>query len=93
NPLPNGLHCEWTLRALEAGKHVLCEKPMASNAEEAQRMADAAQRHGLVLAEAFHWRYHPLNLRAREIIQGGRLGKLRHVEASLCIPLLFPNDI
>ena len=93
NPLPNGLHCEWTLRALEAGKHVLCEKPMASNAEEAERMADAAERHGRVLAEALHWRYHPLCIRACEIAQSGELGKLRHVEASLCIPLLFPNDI
>jgi predicted dehydrogenase len=93
NPLPNGLHCEWTIRALEAGKDVLCEKPMASNAEEAEQMADAAKRTGRVLAEAFHWRYHPLSLRARDIAQSGELGALRHVEAALCIPLPFPNDI
>jgi predicted dehydrogenase len=93
NPLPNGLHCEWSVRALEAGKHVLCEKPLASNASEAEQMADAAARSGRVLAEAFHWRYHPLSLRAREIVASGELGALRHVEASLCIPLPFPNDI
>ena len=93
NPLPNGLHCEWSVRALEAGKHVLCEKPLAANAEEAERMADAAEREGRVLAEAFHWRYHPLSVRAREIALSGRLGKIRHVEATLCIPLPFPNDI
>jgi predicted dehydrogenase len=93
NPLPNGLHCEWTVRALEAGKHVLCEKPMASNAEEAERMADVARREGRVLAEAFHWRYHPLSIRALEIARSGELGKLRHVEATMCIPLPFPKDI
>jgi predicted dehydrogenase len=93
NPLPNGLHCEWTLRALEAGKHVLCEKPMASNQEEAQRMADAAQRHGLVLAEAFHWRYHPLAQRLLSILESGELGELRHVEAAMCAPEPRRNDI
>ncbi|MEE8580803.1 MAG: Gfo/Idh/MocA family oxidoreductase [Myxococcota bacterium] len=93
NPLPNGLHCEWTIRALEAGKHVLCEKPMASNAGEAERMAEAAHKHGRVLVEAFHYRYHPLAARMREILDSGELGRLRHVEAHLCIPLLLPGDI
>jgi predicted dehydrogenase len=92
NPLPNGLHCEWTIRALEAGKHVLCEKPMASNAAEAERMAEAAEKAGRVLVEAFHWRYHPLAARMREVVRG-ELGELRHVEASLCIPLIAPGNI
>ncbi|MDP6243823.1 MAG: Gfo/Idh/MocA family oxidoreductase, partial [Myxococcota bacterium] len=70
NPLPNGLHCEWTLRALDAGKHVLCEKPLASNEQEATRMADAADRTGLVVAEAFHWRYHPLALPTLALLVG-----------------------
>src|SRR5262245_39999502 len=93
NPLPNGLHCEWTLRALAAGKHVLCEKPLASNADEAQRMADAAARANRVLIEAFHWRHHPLAARMREILRAGEIGEVRHVEASTCIPLLVPGNI
>jgi predicted dehydrogenase len=92
NPLPNGLHAEWSIRALEAGKHVLCEKPIASNAAEATQMAEAAERTGRVLTEAFHWRYHPLAARMREVVQT-ELGEIRHVEATLCFPLPFPNDI
>ena len=91
-PLPNSLHCEWTLRALEAGKHVLCEKPLAANAREAQHMAQVAGR-GLALMEAFHYRYHPLAARMRAIVAGGELGPLRRIETSMCIPLLRPNDI
>jgi predicted dehydrogenase len=93
NPLPNALHCEWTLRALRAGKHVLCEKPIASNAAEAERMAQAADDAGRVLVEAFHWRYHPLAARMREIVRSGELGEVRRVEASMCIPLPLPGDI
>jgi predicted dehydrogenase len=93
NPLPNGLHCEWTIRALEAGKHVLCEKPLASNAEEAERMAEAARRSGCELLEAFHWRYHPLADRMREIVAGGALGAVRHVEVRMCLPVPIPGDI
>ena len=92
NPLPNGLHAEWSIRALEAGKHVLCEKPIAANAAEAERMADAAERTGRVLTEAFHWRYHPLAARMREVVQT-ELGEIRHIEAMLCFPLPFFNDI
>ncbi len=93
NPLPNSLHCAWTLRALAAGKHVLCEKPLASNAEEAQRMAHAADAAGRVLVEAFHWRHHPLAARMRAILRSGELGEIRHVEATTCIPLWIPGDI
>ncbi len=93
NPLPNALHCEWTIRALEAGKHVLCEKPIAANADEGQRMAEAAEKHRRVLVEAFHYRYHPLAARMKEVVESGELGALRHVEAHLCIPFLKPGDI
>lgn len=93
NPLPNGLHGLWTLRALEAGKHVLCEKPFAANAEEAQKVAAAAAASGLVVMEAFHWRYHPLAARMLEVIAGGELGEVRRIEAALCFPLPMFGDI
>src|SRR5690349_2634228 len=93
NPLPNSLHAPWTIRALEAGKHVLCEKPFAANAAEAEEMARAAERSGRVLMEAFHWRYHPLFARARAILDAGEIGPVRHLEAHFCIPLPLPNDI
>ena len=93
NPLPNGLHGVWTRRALDAGKHVLCEKPFTANAEEAQDVARAADGAGLVVMEAFHWRYHPLAGRLLEIVASGELGPLRRVEATVCFPLLRPRDI
>ena len=77
NPLPISGHKAWTLRALEAGKHVLCEKPLAMNEAEAQEMADAAHRTGLVCAEAFHYYYHPVDRRMRAIVQSGDLGTVR----------------
>jgi predicted dehydrogenase len=90
-PLPNGLHCEWTIRALEAGKHVLCEKPIAANAVEALRMQEAAHKSGRVLVEAFHWRYHPLAARVRELLDSGELGAIRHIEVSTCVPFAIPD--
>jgi predicted dehydrogenase len=93
NPLPNSHHAEWTIRALEAGKHVLCEKPLASNADEARQMAAASERSGRRLIEAFHWRFHPLAERMRAVIDSGVLGAVRHVEATMCVPLAWPKDI
>ena len=93
NPLPNGLHAEWTIAALEAGKHVLCEKPFTSNAQEAEAVAAVADRTGLVVMEAFHYRYHPLAARMRTLVESGELGTLQHVEASLCFPLPKFSDI
>ncbi|MEU6370214.1 Gfo/Idh/MocA family oxidoreductase [Streptomyces sp. NPDC046931] len=96
-PLPNGLHAEWTLKALEAGKHVLCEKPFTANRAEAERVADAADaayaRSGLVVMEAFHYRYHRLAERMCEVVTSGELGELRHVEAEVCFPLPRFSDI
>jgi len=93
NPLPNHLHDEWTMRALRAGKHVLCEKPLAANAAEAEQMAAVAAETGLTLMEAFHYRYHPLALRMKAIVDSGELGPIRHLEAHFCVPLLRRNDI
>jgi predicted dehydrogenase len=93
NPLPNSLHCAWTIRALEAGKHVLCEKPFASNAAEAERMAAAASRAGRVLMEAFHYRYHPLAARMIELAGDGTLGRVARIETNMCVPLPIPGNI
>lgn len=93
NPLPNSLHAEWTIRALQAGKHVLCEKPFASNAREAEQMADAARETGLVLSEAFAYRYHPLTARVKKIIAGDELGNIQHIEAQFCFLLPSPGNI
>ena len=93
NPLPNSLHAEWTIRALEAGKHVLCEKPLASNAAEARNMQEAAERAQRLLMEAFHWRYHPLTARVLETLDRGELGEVEHIEAAFCVPLLSPRNI
>jgi predicted dehydrogenase len=93
NPLPNGLHGRWTLAALAAGKHVLCEKPLTANADEAvtvDRAADAAE---LVVMEAFHYRHHPLAARMREVVDQGLIGQVRHIEAWMCFPLLNRQDI
>jgi predicted dehydrogenase len=92
NPLPNGLHGRWTLAALKAGKPVLCEKPLTANADEAEAVASAARDTGLVVMEAFHYRYHPLVDRVLEII-GSELGALRRVETRMCIPLPMRKDI
>jgi predicted dehydrogenase len=90
-PLPNGLHAEWVLAALAAGKHVLCEKPMTANADEARRVAEAAEASGLVVMEAFHYRYHPLVRRALELV--GEVGPIRHVHTRLAFPLPRFGDI
>lgn len=91
--LPNSLHAEWSIRALEAGKHVLCEKPLASNAAEADQAAGVASRTGRVLAEAMHYRYHPLAARLKAIVNGGELGAIRRLEADFCVPLWLPGKI
>ena len=93
NPLPNSLHAEWTIRALKAGKHVLCEKPLASNAVEAEEMAKVAHETGLVLSEAFAYRYHPLTARVKEIIASGEIGKVQHIHAQFSFLLPAPNNI
>ena len=82
--LPNSLHCEWTIKALEAGKHVLCEKPLAASAEEAQRMCDTAERQGRVLVEALMYRSHPLMHEVMRHVRDGAVGRVKLVRASFC---------
>ena len=86
NPLANGLHGPWNLAALAAGKHVLSEKPSASNAEEAAEVREAAAKAGTVFMEAFHYLFHPVTRRLHEILASGEIGELRHVEALVAIP-------
>jgi len=93
NPLPNGLHALWTIKALEAGKHVLCEKPFTANTGEAEQVAAAADRTGLVVMEAFHWRYHPLAQRMVDVVNSGELGTVKHIETWMCFPLFKRDDI
>jgi len=92
-PLPNGLHGQWAIKAAKAGKHVLCEKPIAANAEEATAMAAAANDAGTVLMEAFHYRYHPLAQRMADIVARGELGEIRHIRSTMCFPLPLFKDI
>ncbi|WP_112246918.1 Gfo/Idh/MocA family protein [Kribbella monticola] len=86
NPLANGLHGPWNLRAIAAGKHVLTEKPSASNAIEAAQVRDAAREAGVVLMEGFHYLFHPVTRRLHELLAKGELGELQHVEATMVMP-------
>ncbi|WP_199614302.1 Gfo/Idh/MocA family protein [Paenibacillus alkalitolerans] len=81
-PLPNHLHKEWTIRAAEAGKHVLCEKPIALNAKEAHEMVEACEKAGVVLAEAFMYRHHPRWDRIKDIIASGEIGDIRGIHGT-----------
>ena len=81
-PLPNSLHVEWSIRALEAGKHVLCEKPLTRHPQDAEAAFDAADRAGRVLAEAFMWRHHPQARRLQELASAGVVGRPRLVRAA-----------
>ncbi|HSQ40231.1 MAG TPA: Gfo/Idh/MocA family oxidoreductase [Anaerolineales bacterium] len=82
NPLPNHLHAEWTIKALRAGKHVLCEKPFALSLAEVDAMTAAAKETGKVLAEAFMYRHHPQTLKVKELVDSGALGKLQLIKGA-----------
>ncbi|GCB44092.1 Gfo/Idh/MocA family protein [Streptomyces sp. NL15-2K] len=92
NPLANGLHGPWNLAALAAGKHVLSEKPSASNAEEAAEVREAAAKAGTVFMEGFHYLFHPVTRRLHEIAASGELGELRRMEALVAIPAPEDSD-
>src|SRR5215207_9178617 len=93
NPLPNHLHAPLTIKALEAGKHVLCEKPIAINADEARQIEAAQKKSGLIVAEAFMVRFHPQWQRVREIVRSGRLGEVRAIHTIFSYFLADPNNI
>jgi predicted dehydrogenase len=94
NPLPNHLHVPWSIKALEAGKHVLCEKPIALTYVEAQRLADAAKRYPhLKVMEAFMYRFHPQWQQARQMVIDGRIGELRTIQSFFSYYLVDPNNI
>jgi predicted dehydrogenase len=92
-PLPNHLHAEWTLRAAEAGKHVLCEKPIAMTSAEAQDMLDGCRSAGVLLMEAFMYRLHPQWVRVRELAASGRLGELMAIQTFFSYRNVDPNNI
>lgn len=93
NPLPNHLHVPLSIRAAEAGKHVLCEKPIALDANEASKLIEARDRAGVLIQEAFMVRYHPQWLRVRELVRNGRIGTLRSVQGFFSYNNRDPKNI
>jgi predicted dehydrogenase len=91
--LPNGLHCPWSIRALEAGKHVLCEKPMSASPAEVEAVFDVAEARGLHCMEAFMWRHHPQTRRLAELVAAGAVGEPRLVRAAFSFPLHDPRNV
>lgn len=92
-PLPNSLHVEWTVRALQAGKHVLCEKPLALSTADVDRVAEASRAAGRLAAEAFMYRHHPQTRRVRELLASGRIGVPRLVKGAFTFNLTAPADV
>lgn len=92
NPLLNGAHSEWNLKALAAGKHVLTEKPSASNATQAREVRDVAKASGLVFMEAFHYVYHPVLTRTLELVESGEIGQIKRVESIFNTPAPASDD-
>jgi len=93
NPLPNTMHSEWTIRALEAGKHVLCEKPFSMHPAEVSDAFDVADRTGLVLSEAFMWRHNPQTKKLAELVAEGAIGELRLIRSTFSYALFDRDNI
>jgi predicted dehydrogenase len=90
-PLPNSMHCEWTIKAAEAGKHILCEKPLAVTTDEARRMIGAAKANDVVLVEAFTHRWNPHLRMARRLVGEGAIGHVAGVESAMTFPADRPH--
>jgi xylose dehydrogenase (NAD/NADP) len=93
NPLPNHLHAEWSIRAAEAGKHVLCEKPLALTLDEVDGMMAAGQKHKVVIAEAFMYKHHPQTLKVLELIEQETIGELLLIKGAFTFNLDRPDDV
>lgn len=93
NSLPNSLHVEWSIRALEAGKHVLCEKPLDRRVEAVERAFDAADRAGRLLMEAFMYRHHPQTQKAAQLVRDGAIGELRQLRSRFSFTLANDADV
>jgi len=93
NPLPNNMHPEWTVKAAQAGKHVLCEKPLANTVEEVDMINEAAQKAGVVVMEAFMYRHHPQTLKVKELVDGGAIGKLQLIRGSFTFAISNEDDV
>lgn len=93
NPLPNHLHAEWTIKAVQAGKHVLCEKPLALNLEEVDAISAAAKEHGRVVTEAFMYRHHPQTIKVQDMAQKDHLGSIKLIRGSFSFELKREADI
>ena len=93
NPLPNHLHVEWTVKALNAGKHVLCEKPLGLNAPETQAIVDARDRSQKRVIEAFMVRHHPQWDRVRALVRAGRIGTVRSIQSAFLFTVLDPHNV
>jgi D-xylose 1-dehydrogenase (NADP+, D-xylono-1,5-lactone-forming) len=91
--LPNSMHVEWTVRALESGKHVLCEKPLSRRPDDVARAFDIAERQGLLLSEAFMYRHHPQSRRVTELVQSGALGALKLVRTAFSFEQPAPGNV
>ena len=92
-PLPNSMHCDWSVRALEAGKHVLCEKPMSRHPADVEAAFDAAKRTGRLLTEAFMYRHNPQTARLTELVAAGAIGELRLIRSAFTYVLLDHDNI
>jgi D-xylose 1-dehydrogenase (NADP+, D-xylono-1,5-lactone-forming) len=93
NPLPNSMHAAWTIKALEAGKHVLCEKPLATKLEDVDAIISAANKTGKVVAEAFMYRHHPQTLKVKELIKQNAIGKVVLMRGAFTFNLTNQRDI